>query len=95
MADRTLHRDTAAQAVTDDIRAWDLEIIEQPGHIVGEVFVSNIAFDVGRTPVALHFDRDHFPRFGKFADPVTFQSSVIAINAPWSNTTGSPLPWIS
>ena len=78
MADRTLHRHAAAQAVTDDVRAWDLEIIEQRGHIVGEVFIADIAFDVGRAPVALHFDGDHFPRFGKFADPV--RRSV----TPWS-----------
>ena len=43
MADRTLHRDAAAQAVADDVRAWDLEIIEQRGHIVGEVFGANRA----------------------------------------------------
>ena len=49
---------------------WDLEIVEQPGHIVGEVFVSNIAFDVGRPPVALHLDGDNFPRFGEFVDPI-------------------------
>src|SRR5215204_6926184 len=71
MPDRTLYRDAAAQAVTDDIRAWDLEIIEQPGHIIGKVFISNIAFDVGRTPVTLHFDGDHFPRFGELVDPHT------------------------
>jgi hypothetical protein len=70
MADRTLHRDSAAEAVTDDIRPWDLEIIEQLGHIVGKVFERQIAFDVGRTPVTLHFDGDHFPRFGKFAGPI-------------------------
>ena len=71
MADSTLNCDSAAQAVADDIRARDLEVVEQPGHIVGEILVSYIAFDVGRTPVTLHFDGDHFPRFGKFADPYT------------------------
>ena len=65
-----MDRDAAAKAVTDDVRAWDLEVIEHPGHIVGEVFIGKIAFDVGCTPVALHFDGDHFPRFGKFADPI-------------------------
>jgi hypothetical protein len=47
----------------------DLEVIEQRRHIVGEVFAADVAFDVGRAPVALHFDGNHFPRFGKFADP--------------------------
>ena len=47
----------------------DLQKIEQRGHIVGEVFVAEVAFDVGRAPVALHFDGNHFPRFGEFADP--------------------------
>src|SRR6185369_4829570 len=61
----------AAQAVTHDVRAWDLEIIEQPCHIVGEVLEREIALDVGSTPVTLHFDGNHFPRFGKFADPHT------------------------
>src|ERR1700758_3375551 len=70
MADRTLHRDPAAQAVTDDVRVWYLQIIEQPGHIVGEIFVSNIAVDVGGTPMALHFHGDYSPRFGKFIDPI-------------------------
>jgi len=32
------------------------------------IFVTEIAFDAGRARVALHFDRNHFPRFGKFAD---------------------------
>ena len=35
MADRAIQRDTAAEAVADDIRAWDLEVVEQRGHIVG------------------------------------------------------------
>ena len=70
MADRAIHRHAAAQAVADDIRAWDLEVVEQRGHVVGEVVIAEIAFDVGRAPVALHFDGDHFPRLGKFADPL-------------------------
>ena len=40
MADRAIQSHAAAQAVTDDVRAWDLEIVEQRGHIVGEVFVA-------------------------------------------------------
>ena len=44
-------------------------MIEQRRHIVGEVCRADIAVDVGRAPVALHFDGNHFPRFGKFADP--------------------------
>ena len=98
MADRTLHRDAAAHAVTDEVRAWDLEIIEHRSHIVGEVFIAEIAIDVGRAPVALHFDGNHFSRFGKFADPVPpggLQLLVMVMNEPWSNTTGSPLPWTS
>ncbi len=35
MADRTLHRAAAAHAVTDAVRAWDFEIIEQRSHIEG------------------------------------------------------------
>src|SRR5215471_21523307 len=70
MADRTLDSDAAAKAVTDDVRAWDFEVIEQPRHIVGEVFISKIAVDVGGTPVTLHFDGNHFPRFGELADPI-------------------------
>ncbi len=64
MADRTLHRDAAAHAVTDEVRAGDLEVIEQRGHIVGEVFKTEIAINVSRAPVALHLDGDHLPRFG-------------------------------
>jgi len=40
------------------------EMIEQRGHIVGEVFIAEIAFDVGRAPVGLHFDGNDSPRFG-------------------------------
>jgi len=40
MANRTLHRIAAAHAVTDEVRAWDFEVIEQRSHIVGEVFDS-------------------------------------------------------
>src|SRR5512145_1559507 len=69
MTDRTLHRDTAAHAVTDEVSAWDFEVIEQRGHIVGEVFKTEIAINFSRAPVALHLDGDHFPRLGEFADP--------------------------
>ena len=70
MADRAIQRDTAAEAVAEDIRAWDLQVVEQRGHIVGQVVVREIAARVGRTPVALHFDGDHFPRLGKFGYPL-------------------------
>jgi hypothetical protein len=43
-----------AHAVTDQVRARDLEMIEQRGHIVGKVLEAEIALDVGRAPVALH-----------------------------------------
>jgi hypothetical protein len=70
MANRTLQCDAAAHAVPDEIRAWDVEVIEQCSHIVGEVFIAEIAIDVSRAPVALHFDGNHVPRLGKFADPL-------------------------
>jgi hypothetical protein len=44
-------------------------MIEQRRHIVGEVFLADVAFDVRRAPVALHFDGDHLPRLGEFGDP--------------------------
>jgi hypothetical protein len=69
--DRALDSDTAAQAVTDDVRARNLEVIQQPGNIVCEVFICKIAFDVGRSPVALHFDGDHFSRFGEFPSEIS------------------------
>jgi len=69
-ADRAIQRDTAAEAVADDIRAWDLEVVEQRGHIVGEVIVGEVTARVSRAAMTLHFDGDHFPRFGKFTDPL-------------------------
>ena len=69
MADRTLHRDAAAHAVTDQVGAGDLEMIEQRRHIVGEVCRAHIAVDIGCAPMALELDGNHFPTFGKFADP--------------------------
>jgi hypothetical protein len=65
-----LHCDTAAQAVTNEVRAGDFEVIEQRSHIVGDVFVTEFAIDVGGSPVPLHFDGNHFPRLGKFTDPL-------------------------
>jgi len=50
--------------------------------------------DVGCSPVALHFDGDHFLRFGKFGDPI-IPVAQIAMNAPWSTTTRSPFTLIS
>ncbi len=44
-------------------------MIEQRRHIVGEVFVGDVAWDVRRAPMALQFDGNHFPRFGELADP--------------------------
>ncbi len=44
-------------------------MIEQRRHIVGEVLVGDVACDVRRASVALHFDGNHFPRFGELADP--------------------------
>jgi hypothetical protein len=38
--------------------------------LIGEVFIAEITFDVSCAPVTLHFDGNHFPRLGKFADPV-------------------------
>ncbi|CAN5366291.1 hypothetical protein BH20ACI2_BH20ACI2_08500 [soil metagenome] len=72
----------------------DLGIIKQPGDIVGEVFISNIAFDVGRTPVACISMAITF-RVLESSLTQSFQSPEIAMNAPWSNATGSPLPWTS
>src|SRR6266508_1071166 len=69
MADRARHRHAAAHAVADEVRFGDLEMIEQRRHIVGEVFLADVAFDVRRAPVALHFDGDHLPRLGEFGDP--------------------------
>ena len=69
MADRTLHRHASAHAVADEVRSRDLEMIEQRGHVVGEVFVGDIAWDVRRAAVTLHFDGNDFPRFGELADP--------------------------
>src|SRR5947209_672583 len=69
MADRTLHRYGAAHAVADEVRPRDIELLEQRRHIVGEVFVGDVAFGVRRAPVALHFDGNHLPRFGELADP--------------------------
>src|SRR5438105_1084701 len=69
MADRTLHRHGAAHAIADEVRPRDLELLEQRRHIVGEVFVGDVAWDVRRASVALHFDGNHFPRFGELADP--------------------------
>ena len=69
MTDRTLHCHGAAHAVTDEVRAWDFEVIEQRRHIVGEVFGGDVAWDVRRAPMALQFDGNHFPRFGELADP--------------------------
>ncbi len=57
------HRRNISGGRITAMRAWDFEIIEQPGNIVGQVFISNIAVDVGCTPVALHLDGDHYPRF--------------------------------
>jgi len=76
MADRTLHCHGAAHAVTDEVRAWDFEVIEQRRHIVGEIFVGDVACDVRRAPMALHFDGNHFPRFGELADPPGPRRSV-------------------
>jgi len=53
MADRTLHRHGSAHAVADKVRSRDLEIIEQCGHVVGEVFVGDISWDVRRAAVTL------------------------------------------
>jgi hypothetical protein len=69
MADRALHRDAAAHAVAVEVRAWDFEVVEQRRHIVGEIFIAEIASDVGRATVALQFDGNDFPGLGKFADP--------------------------
>src|SRR5205807_1454361 len=66
---RTLHRYGAAHAVADEIRPRDIELLEQRRHIVGEVFVGDVAFAVRRAPVALHFDGNHFPRSGELVDP--------------------------
>lgn len=59
----------SGHAVTDEVRAWDSKVIEQRRHIVGEVFGDDFAIDVGRAPMALHFDGNHASRFGKLADP--------------------------
>ena len=68
MSDRTLHCRAAAKAITEDVCLGNFEIIEQRGNIVGEVFRTDIALDVGRAPVTLHFNGDHFARLRKFLD---------------------------
>ena len=65
----TLHRHAAAHAVADEVRLRDLEVIKQRGHIVGKILAADVAFDVRRAAMALHFDGNHFSRFGKLADP--------------------------
>src|SRR5258708_3502453 len=54
-------RDIPYETLADDVAA----LLEQRRHIVGEVFVGDVAWDVRRAPVALHFDGNHFPRFGE------------------------------
>jgi hypothetical protein len=53
MADGDLHRDAAAHAVTEQIGLLDFEVIEHRVTVVGEVFITEIAVDVGRASVAL------------------------------------------
>jgi hypothetical protein len=69
MADRTLHRHGSAHAVADKVRSRGPELIERCGHVVGGVFAGDISWDVRRAAVTLHFDGNHFPCFGEFADP--------------------------
>ena len=63
MADGDLHRDAAAHAVTEQIGPRNLEVVEHRGNVVGEVCVTEVAVDVGRASVALHFDGDDFAGF--------------------------------
>src|SRR5690606_7216 len=67
---RELYRRAAAEAVTDDVRAFDLQMIEQRGSIVGKILKRNVAVDVGRPAVSLHLDGDNFVRLGKLIDKV-------------------------
>lgn len=69
MADRTPHRHASAHAVAEEVRLRDLEVIKQRDHIVGKILAADVAVDVRRAAVALHFDGDRFPRLGQFADP--------------------------
>src|SRR5262245_37958996 len=69
MADRTLHRHGSTHAVADKVRSRDLEVNEQCGYVVGEVFVGDISWDVSRAAVTLHFDGNDLPCFGELADP--------------------------
>jgi hypothetical protein len=46
MADRSLHRQGSARAVADKVGSRDFEMVEQGGHVVGEVFAGDISWDV-------------------------------------------------
>ncbi len=46
VANRTLHRHGTAHAIAHKVRSRDLEKLEQCGHVVGEVFVGEISWDV-------------------------------------------------
>lgn len=95
MADRAIQRDTAAEAVADDI-SLGFEVVEQRGDIVGEVVVGEVAARVGGAPMALNSMAITFRVLESSPiHSVHWELFEIAMNAPWSSTTGSPPPWIS
>ena len=63
MADGRQHGDAAAEAVPNEVGRGNLEIVEQCRDIVGQIFVAEIALDVGDSSMPLHLHGDDLPGF--------------------------------
>src|SRR5262249_24063033 len=70
VANSKLHGNASTHAVAQHICLWDLQIVEQGRYVVGEIFITEIAVDIGGATMALHFDCDNLPAFFKPRDRV-------------------------
>src|SRR6202034_3384616 len=56
---RQLQGHTAAEAEAEYVRLVDAEVVEQGGHVTGQVAQLEVAVDVGGAAVPLQFGGDH------------------------------------
>jgi len=65
VADRDLERDARADAVAEQIRLWQAEVVEQRDDVLGQQLEPQGPVDVGGVPVRLQFNGDDLPAGGQ------------------------------
>jgi hypothetical protein len=94
VSDGDVQRDASAHAVAEDIGRFKPQLLDRGRDVIRHPFKRQWAFDISGAAVGLHLEGNDLTGLGKLGQKLPNEVPM-AENAPCSNTSGCPLPWIS